>query len=148
MSNRRTLFGRIRRRRESKTPKPRMTTTADPGEKGINETLELLTFLTIVSKFIADKAKGGFKKRELFGILPLLDDAMGAFEGLEAIPGELADLDADEAVKLSTEVKAALAAHFPEDEDKFDHWIDCAFQLVGPIANLISALKADSADPA
>ena len=112
-------------------------------KQDINETLELLTFLTIVSKFIADKAKGGFKKRELFAILPLLDDAMEAFEGIEEIPAELADLDDTEAKTLSHEVKEALAAHFPDDEDKYDHWIDCAFQLVGPIATLISAIKSD-----
>ena len=115
-----------------------------PGQKeDINETLELLTFLTIISKFIADKAKGGFKKRELFAILPLLDDAMEAFEGIEEIPAELADLDDAEAARLTHEVKEALAAHFPEDADKFEKWIACAFQLVGPISTLISELKSD-----
>jgi hypothetical protein len=117
--------------------------TTESAKQDVNETLELLTFLTIVAKFIADKAKGGFKKRELFAILPLIDDAMEAFEGIEEIPAELADLDETESQQLAEKVKESLAEFFPEDADKFDKWIDCAFQLVTPISNLITALKAE-----
>lgn len=136
-------FGNRRHAGRTKT-KPKSKTTMPPTEskKSVKETQELLIFLTLVSKFIADKSKGGFKKHELFAAIPLIDDAMGAFAGIDQVPAELADLDDEEAATLATETKKVLANLYPDDADKFDKWIDCAFDLVGPISRLVAAIKA------
>lgn len=139
MHRHRRPFRRNKRHRKHKLKTMNTAST----EKDINETLELLTFLTIAAKFIADKSKGGFNKRELFAILPLIDDTMEAFEGIEKIPAELANLDETESQQLAEKVKESLDEFFPEDSEKFDKWIDCAFQLIFPISNLIIALKSD-----
>lgn len=83
---------------------------------GIKETVELVEGLGELTRAAAAALKDGFQPVDIFDLLKkalddkteLGDKLLKAFEGVAAVPGELADIDIFEGVRLVKEVSEEL----------------------------------------
>ena len=69
-------------------------------EKGIDELKDAIEFLLMFVTAGDEELADGFQARDIFRLLSLIPKGVAAFEGYREIPGELNDLDDEEAAEI------------------------------------------------
>jgi len=103
---------------------------------GIKETQELVLAVVAVAKGIkeAKESGNGFGAEDLGVLLKIAPAVKDGVLGLEKLPSELKDLDADEVKKLATEALGGIAA-----DGKVKLYVEEAFGIIGSVYRIIKA---------
>jgi len=106
---------------------------------GIQELKELVDLpLSAVGAFKEAHSDGVIDMKDLGQLLVLIPKVAPAFEGVEKVPAEFADLDAEEAAELCAFVVAKLAV----TDEKAKLVLDAALRAAASVLGLVRAFQA------
>ena len=105
---------------------------------GTKEFDEMVSFGMGLGQAIAQALEDGkVNFSDVFKVLPALMSASDAFEGVENIPAELADLDDAEYANLVAKFKK----EFDLDDDEVEAKVELGYQIALKVAQLVASFK-------
>lgn len=107
--------------------------------KGIKELKEAVDLVVAGIKAVQTaQSDGSINLSDAGLVLTLIPKIGPAIENIGAVPGEIADLSAEEVAELSASIMASQAV----DGEKAKALIEGGFQIIGGAVKIIGALKA------